>query len=198
MAGIATHYDVLGVDPAAAEAEVRAAYRRLARVTHPDTAGDAAANSMARLNEAWRVLSDPARRAVYDASLRPPSASSGFDQRFDQRLDEELHPVASRPEVRSGRFPIWPIVGLTVVGAALMFVFSASSKPETPAGPDWKIETGSCVTVVALDAIEVGCGSAHDGVVRQLVAFDTSCPIDTRTYRDHQGLGNVCVTPAGA
>ena len=69
-----THYDVLGVPPSASAAAVRDAYRRLAREHHPDRAmasGSAAgAVSMPEINEAYRVLNDPARRAVYDASLR--------------------------------------------------------------------------------------------------------------------------------
>lgn len=65
-----THYERLGVAPDASPGEIRAAYRRLARTHHPD-AGGGAHGEMAAVNEAWRVLSDPARRAAYDASLRP-------------------------------------------------------------------------------------------------------------------------------
>ena len=63
-------YDRHGVAPAASADEIRAAYRRIARRVHPDrgSAGNEAA--MAAVNEAWRVLSDPGRRAEYDASLR--------------------------------------------------------------------------------------------------------------------------------
>jgi curved DNA-binding protein CbpA len=49
---------------------VRAAYHELARLLHPDTHGGAANREMAFVNEAWRVLSDPGRRAAYDATLR--------------------------------------------------------------------------------------------------------------------------------
>jgi len=68
------HYEELGVAPGATLAEIRAAYVALARVHHPDrttdaTAGDRAASAarMARVNAAWTVLSDPSRRAAYDA-----------------------------------------------------------------------------------------------------------------------------------
>ncbi|MBN1640736.1 MAG: DnaJ domain-containing protein [Anaerolineae bacterium] len=65
------YYGLLGVPPRASQAEIRTAYRRLARRLHPDAnppAGDdAAANRrMATLNEAYGVLSDPTRRAQYD------------------------------------------------------------------------------------------------------------------------------------
>jgi hypothetical protein len=67
-----THYDRLGVSPAASTAEIRAAYRELARRVHPDVAGGDVGTAMAALNEAWSVLGDPARRAAYDATLAPP------------------------------------------------------------------------------------------------------------------------------
>ncbi|MCC6647079.1 MAG: J domain-containing protein [Polyangiaceae bacterium] len=65
-------YAVLGVTSVATQAEVRAAYRRLARTTHPDLAGDAAAERMKLVNLAAAILLDPGARARYDA-LRAPS-----------------------------------------------------------------------------------------------------------------------------
>lgn len=65
-----THYEVLGVAPTASEEDVRHAYRRLAKTAHPDAHGDPA--RFTRLTEAYDVLSDPARRAVYDRDLRRP------------------------------------------------------------------------------------------------------------------------------
>lgn len=68
------HYDELGVAPTASAAEIRAAYVALARQHHPDRMGASSdvvraesAARMARVNAAWTVLSDPARRASYDA-----------------------------------------------------------------------------------------------------------------------------------
>ena len=69
-----SHYDTLGVRPDASAREIRDAYRRLARIHHPDH-GDADAGSMAALNEAYRVLGEPSRRAVYDAALRGSATS---------------------------------------------------------------------------------------------------------------------------
>lgn len=75
------HYEELGVAPTATAAEIRAAYVALARKHHPDRLGgrsDAerthAAARMARVNAAWTVLSDPARRAAYDARHRVDAA----------------------------------------------------------------------------------------------------------------------------
>ena len=59
-----TPYEVLGVDPAAGEAELRRAYRRLLRQTHPDTGGDAAL--FVQLQHAWERVGTPEDRAAYD------------------------------------------------------------------------------------------------------------------------------------
>ena len=64
------HYDVLGVAPSAPVAEVRRAYVALARRHHPDRPGGDA-TTMRAINEAWTVLGDPGRRALYDLTVGP-------------------------------------------------------------------------------------------------------------------------------
>ena len=60
-------YAVLGVNRSADATVIKSAYRRLARQYHPDINPDpAAAKKFAMLNEAYHVLSDPARRTWYD------------------------------------------------------------------------------------------------------------------------------------
>jgi curved DNA-binding protein CbpA len=61
-------YKTLQVDPEAEDEVIAAAYRRLARKYHPDTAGDGAdaAARMAAINGAWERIGDPAKRAAYD------------------------------------------------------------------------------------------------------------------------------------
>jgi curved DNA-binding protein CbpA len=70
--GVTTVYGVLGVDPEADTATIRHAYRALARRHHPDFGGDT--RYMARINDAWHVISHPERRADYDRQLRRPLA----------------------------------------------------------------------------------------------------------------------------
>ena len=71
---MATHYDVLGVEPGASLEEIQRAYRLLALRHHPDVAPDADQSTMATINGAWSVLSDPARRRAYDQALGRPEA----------------------------------------------------------------------------------------------------------------------------
>jgi curved DNA-binding protein CbpA len=57
-------YDVLGVDAGASAEEIKAAYWRLAKKSHPDAGGSAQEFGDVKLAHA--VLSDPERRARYD------------------------------------------------------------------------------------------------------------------------------------
>jgi curved DNA-binding protein CbpA len=61
------YYTVLQVHPKADTDVISAAYRKLAAKYHPDvSASPDAAEKMKQLNEAYGVLSNPARRADYD------------------------------------------------------------------------------------------------------------------------------------
>ena len=74
-----TYYDVLEIPPSASQEEVSAAYRALARQYHPDRFAsiphhlsrirrDAEAKWY-EIQEAWSLLSDPAKRREYDKAL---------------------------------------------------------------------------------------------------------------------------------
>lgn len=74
-----THYDLLGVRPDATAIELREAWRRLARQSHPDVGGDAQTFKAAAT--AYEVLSDPVLRAAYDREAlgRPVLTPSTLD-----------------------------------------------------------------------------------------------------------------------
>jgi curved DNA-binding protein len=62
------YYETLGVSKTATTEEIRSAFRKLARKYHPDVAKDkkAAEEKFKEINEAYEVLSDPAKRQKYD------------------------------------------------------------------------------------------------------------------------------------
>lgn len=86
-----THYDVLGAPQTSTAAELKQAYRRALRTSHPDVGGSA--EGFRVVQAAWAVLGDTARRAEYDRlhmprasapprqSPPPPSASRGDTRR---------------------------------------------------------------------------------------------------------------------
>lgn len=58
------HYQTLGVAKNATPDEIKKAYRKLASQHHPDKGGDTA--MFQKVEEAYRILSDPAKRQQYD------------------------------------------------------------------------------------------------------------------------------------
>ena len=82
------YYEILGVPRSASDAEIKKSFRKLAREYHPDVAKDKkrAEEKFKEINEAYEVLSDPAKRKKYDelganwksgADFRPPPGWEG-------------------------------------------------------------------------------------------------------------------------
>lgn len=67
------YYQILGVKYSATYEEIKRAYRRLAVLYHPDKNRDPRAeNIFKNINEAYDVLSDPAKKHLYDLRMRAP------------------------------------------------------------------------------------------------------------------------------
>ena len=66
---LANYYAILEVSTDASLEEIKHAYRRLARLCHPDISKGINDQYIKQLNEAYAVLSDPAKRTAYDIKI---------------------------------------------------------------------------------------------------------------------------------
>jgi|SRR6185295_9071887 len=75
------YYSVLGVEENATQQEVDQAFRKQARLRHPD--GGGSDEAMKSLNEAHDILGDAETRHAYDVERRPKRAGYSSPQVFD-------------------------------------------------------------------------------------------------------------------
>jgi len=78
------YYEILGVDKSASEAEIKSAFRKLAKKYHPDVSKEPnAAEKFKEAQEAYAVLSDEQKRSQYDqfghAAFDQMNGGAGFD-----------------------------------------------------------------------------------------------------------------------
>ncbi|WP_189057628.1 J domain-containing protein [Longimycelium tulufanense] len=147
------YYELLGVDRTASSAEIKSAYRSLAKVMHPDAGGTP--GTFRLLREAYETLRDPRRRAAYDrgkddgaqaSSPTPPSPptppqprrtrgtttrpwmgrTTGFGRQREFGVDPDFVPTLPRlgPEV----IPWWHEVD---PGERVRYVPSTAPSPES-------------------------------------------------------------------
>lgn len=189
-----THYERLGAARDATPEQLRDAYRRAARAAHPDRNGDRSAADMAEVNEAWRILGDPARRRAYDHELDAvadvtASRSSAAGRSTAPRAAATAPVAAAYPPAR---FPWRFMLGMAAVGIVFVVVGHQFTDPGEPTRPDGLLQAGSCVAL-GVDAYEVVCDGRQDAVVQVLVPSDQTCPTGTESFRDRQGMGTACV-----
>lgn len=96
-------YTILGLEPGASDSDIREAYRKLARIYHPDSDHEESSEQdFRKLSEAYTVLSDPKKKKFYDFKndFRNHSANS-LD--LSKTKTETIGPDALNSE-KSGTF----------------------------------------------------------------------------------------------
>ncbi len=190
--------DVLGVDPGATPTQIKAAWRRLARVNHPDLTGDDPAASriatrrMAEINEAYAALTRQATRAARDGTA-PADDGSTFDagvtrqRRSGPPAPKPTRPVTGRVDT-SGTFqPRNQAVGngagrTPLRGQPPVRNGATGREPpraSTPTGPlvRDRVRHFRRPPVPSLDVAEatiIPFGKFHDHTLGQIAAFEPS------------------------
>ena len=165
-------YSVLGVPRTASREEIARAYRRLAKQHHPDAGASVTTAAMARINEAWHILSDPMRRARWErlntVTAPPHWVATPADVARRPRPEAKAPPSP----MDSGWVAIGILAGVALVVAVLMIGVSLASQPSDDAGPrfsneqlsfayspDWHVTAGD------------GTDPADHRVIAHLVTF---------------------------
>lgn len=92
-----TLYDLLGLSRDATPSQIKSAFRRAAKQSHPDAGGDA--DQFQRLKAAYEVLSDEEARKYYDETGEVPAdrlSSLAEDERFRTLLGDMLVTIISQ------------------------------------------------------------------------------------------------------
>jgi len=94
------YYRLLGIPPDSGQRRIKSAYRSLAKRFHPDrnSGSETATELFRQVNHAYRVLSDPQLRTLYDQKL---SRQEGFDK---QRSSTETKSAQLDPQQKFNNF----------------------------------------------------------------------------------------------
>ncbi len=164
-------YQVLGLSPGASDEQIRHAYRQLARQYHPDVNESPGAEDFFKeLAQAFSVLTDPRRRAMYDefgeASLR-----LGFDPERARRRRARQASWSAAPDPEPPEDDSWRGPGDLVQELALDLGFSLSGGEAHVPSPTGRSSISVQVPAGVLDGArlripgrgEVGRGGARPG-----------------------------------
>jgi hypothetical protein len=203
-----THYATLGVTEGAEPDAVRRAYLDMARQLHPDRWIDASPDEridverrMQAVNEAWRILGNPARRLAYDVERRevgrrarvaPPT---GVGDRYafatGDLFTEDVPPIDLLTRVL--RALPWIIVFVALAGIFVFTAYATSDTGTRPAG-----EGDRCILKVDGSAVDTDCAAADARRVVIAVAQVGQCPFDTEPFQPADSPQEaLCLDPPG-
>jgi curved DNA-binding protein CbpA len=122
------YYEILDVDPAATQDEIKRSYRLRAREAHPDRHPDNSQsqhNEMSLLNEAYNLLRDPRRRRSYDIEWKRHYSIRGTLRRTDREGKFERD-RSFRPKSGIDPVPLWMNERVLAAVLALLLLILAA------------------------------------------------------------------------
>jgi hypothetical protein len=175
------HYAILGVTRSADQREIAAAYRRLARTHHPDVSpASEAVDRMRAINTAYATLSNPIRRAAYDASLPRGGSWSGYGPGASRTLSYSAPAQRVQPRTSMG---VARAVGLGIVVLVVGFGAVAcllSSQVPTTTRPDGVVVLPRATATALALAGQSQTNRTRAARVGSLTADTTSVPSAVR------------------
>lgn len=121
---VRNHYLLLGIPPDASQRQIKVVYRNLAKRFHPDRnkGSEAAAELFRQVNDAYRVISDPKRRARYDQQLKQQQEKDASATAASSYKD---------PQQKFSKF----------LGSLLDALFGSANQPTSPTAPPRRTAT---------------------------------------------------------
>jgi hypothetical protein len=203
-----THYATLGVREGADPEAVRRAYLDLARRLHPDRWVDAGPDERAEMdrrmravNEAWRVLGNPARRLAYDVERREADRASrvappaGVGDRYAFSTGDLFEEDVADPDLltRLVRALPWILLVGSLLGIFVISAYATSDDGEPPTGPVGE----GCIVAVAGVATESPCDAPGARRVVLEVEQVGQCPAGTEPFQPADRPVAYCLAASG-
>ena len=144
MSPFRDYYEILGIDPSATRDEIKRAYRQRALEAHPDLHQDLSNQQneeMRLLNEAYKTLSYPSKRAGYDIEwnnyYRQRGLSSGGRSSADvvRRSFDSATARPARAPARFGAVDVFLLVFLIVLSIILGAMIAGRVRQRFGPGP---------------------------------------------------------------
>jgi DnaJ-class molecular chaperone len=133
------HYQTLGIAKNATPDDIKKSYRKLASKHHPDKGGDTA--TFQKIEEAYRILSDPAQRQQYDRPMPQGNPFAGFQQApggFNFNFNGDINDLFGQMfNQHNQRHPNQPHAFRTSINITLEQSYTGGSQPlrlQTPNG----------------------------------------------------------------
>jgi curved DNA-binding protein CbpA len=122
------YYATLDVHPRADLVAITAAFRRKARVLHPDVPGSGDAEAFMRVKAAYDVVGDVERRAAYDRAARAAMAVA-------RTAPDVPEPALRWPRLSDLPAAVWVAFGCVLLVSVAMTLVHIGRSPPIPAGP---------------------------------------------------------------